>query len=49
MGDRKIEIITNEIRNSIKNGDSKMVCGRINQLKNNKLFEKRYLKKTMRR
>ena len=46
-GNRRIEIITEEIRKNIKLGDTKMVWKRINQLKNNKTrpFEKIILKK----
>ena len=46
---RKIELITKEIRDNIKKGDSKMVWKRINQLKNSKIrhMEIFYLQKMM--
>ena len=47
-GNRRIEIITEEIRKNIKLRDTKMVWKRIDQLKTNKNkpFEKIILKKT---
>ena len=47
MENKKIENITNEIRQYVKLGDSKMVWRKINELKNNKTYEKYTLRKKM--